>query len=50
MKSYLRRSKASKSTLRKIESILRRGPRETRRAVSASRRLAIDSKGGLREW
>jgi len=41
-KSFLRRSKASGSTQRKIEAIVRRGERATRRAVSARRRETFE--------
>jgi len=46
MKSPLRFSKASGSTRRKIEAIIRRGSRSTRRAVSARRRENFQG-GGL---
>lgn len=46
MKSFLRRSKASKSTLRKIEQITRRGHRQTRRALYAGNRLALAERTG----
>jgi hypothetical protein len=45
MKSYLRKSKASKSTLRKIEDIVRHSPRETRRAVSSCERIESTPQG-----
>jgi hypothetical protein len=45
MKSFLRKSKASGSDLRKIEMILRRGSRATRRSVAAKRRLNFQGGG-----
>lgn len=45
MKSDLRWSKASGSTRRKIEQIIRRGERATRRSVLAARRRQME--GGL---
>lgn len=47
-KKYLRASRASGSTVRKIEAIVRRGPRAVRRKFAAvDRRLWL--KGGLCE-
>jgi hypothetical protein len=41
MKSALRYSKASGSTRRRIEIIVRAGPHQTKRALSANRRRAL---------
>lgn len=46
MKSYLRYSKASGSTRRKVEQIIRRGERATRRQFIAVRRREL-SEGGF---
>lgn len=47
MKSHLRKSKASGSTLRKIERIVAQGSRAVRRSVSAFQRRGM--KGGALE-
>jgi hypothetical protein len=46
MKSFLRRTKASKSTLRKVEAITRRGHRQTRRSMFAANRFALGERMG----
>jgi hypothetical protein len=44
MKSFLRFSKASGSTRRRIEKIIRHGERATKRALSASRRREFSER------
>jgi len=41
MKSFIRFSKASGSTRRKVEKIIARGERVTRRALSSSKRRVL---------
>lgn len=45
MKSHLRFSKASGSTKRKIEMILRRGERTVRRSFVAAKRRELNGRG-----
>jgi len=45
MKSFIRFSKASGSTRRKVEAIFRRGERATRRQLTAVRRREIKEGG-----
>lgn len=45
MKSALRWSKASGSTKRRVERIIRLGERATKRALSASRRRELSERG-----
>jgi hypothetical protein len=49
MKSFLRKSKASGSTIRRIEKIIRQGPRATRRQFIAARRRTLTEGGTLYE-
>jgi len=44
-KSFMRRSKCPKSTLRKIERIVAGGLHQTKRALSASRRRELAERG-----
>lgn len=46
MKSYLRRSKCDKSTLRKIDRIVRAGLHQSKRALSSSRRRELAERLG----
>jgi hypothetical protein len=48
MKSFIRFSKASGSTRRKVEAIFRRGERATRRQLISVSRRAL-REGGFRE-
>jgi len=47
VKSFLRKSKCDKSTLRKVEQIVRRGEREIRRQFVAAKRRELLTERGI---